>query len=422
MTSNRPVDSAPPAPAPARRWLVLAVGMVAMTAACTFQFGLAYLIPALRSEGLSLGEAALLVAAPTAGLLLTLIAWGAAADRWGERAVLTAGLTGAGAVLVLASRAGGAPTPLGVCLLAAGAAGAAVHASSGRLIMGWFTARERGLAMGVRQTAQPAGVAVAALVLPGIAATGVAPALTFLGCLSLGAAALVVGFVRDPDRAPGGDDRPAGSPYRTSTLWRIHAASALLIVPQFTVSTFALVFLVDEHHFAPSTAGWVLAAAQTVAAAARLAAGWWSDRVGSRLRPMRTVALTVAVLTAALAATAGWSPGVGVLLVAAAVTAAPNGLAFTAVAEHAGRAWSGRALGIQNTAQNLVATATPPVIGAVIGVAGYGPAFLAMLPFPLIAAAVIPAHAERRRADGSRRGEPEPVTTSDLTTLVKGAR
>ena len=38
----------------------------------------------------------LLVACPTAGLLLTLVAWGAAADRFGERLVLASGLAGAG--------------------------------------------------------------------------------------------------------------------------------------------------------------------------------------------------------------------------------------------------------------------------------------------------------------------------------------
>ncbi|MEV6349216.1 hypothetical protein [Actinoplanes sp. NPDC051851] len=68
-------------------------------------------------------------------------------------------------------------------------------------------------------------------------------------------------------------------------------------------------------------------------------------------------------------------------------TAQPAG---AAVAEYAGRAWSGRALGIQNTAQNAVGTATPPAMGAVIGAIGYGPAFAAILIFPLLAAAVIP--------------------------------
>src|ERR1035438_3185358 len=81
-----------------QRWVVLFAGLFAMTAGCTFQYGLAYLIPAFRAEGLSLEQAGILVACPTAGLLLTLVAWGAAADKWGERLVLCAGLAGAGLV------------------------------------------------------------------------------------------------------------------------------------------------------------------------------------------------------------------------------------------------------------------------------------------------------------------------------------
>lgn len=50
-----------------RRWLILAAGTVAVTAGCAFQYGLAYLIPALRASGLSLAQAGVIVACPTAG-------------------------------------------------------------------------------------------------------------------------------------------------------------------------------------------------------------------------------------------------------------------------------------------------------------------------------------------------------------------
>jgi MFS family permease len=79
------------------------------------------------------------------------------------------------------------------------------------------------------------------------------------------------------------------------------------------------------------------------------------------------------------------------------LTVAPNGLAFTAVAEHAGPSWAGRALGIQNTVQNAVGTATPPVVAALIGMAGYAPAFAVAALFPLLAVALIPADLPARR-------------------------
>lgn len=382
-----------------RRWVVLAVGMLAMTAACAFQFGLPFLIPALRAEGLSLGQAGVLVACPSGGLLLALIAWGAAADRWGERLVLSIGLGAAGLVL-LAGMAVRGTVALGACFVLAGAAGAAVHASSGRLILGWFAGPERGLAMGIRQTAQPLGVAVAALALPPLAGAGRAAPLMFLGVASLAAALLVLLAVRDPARPQEPVKTPIGSPYRTPVLWRIHTASALLVVPQFTVATFALVYLVDAHRWHASSAGQLLAVAQVGGAATRLAAGYWSDRVGSRLRPMRTLAVATAIVVAALAVGASTDSSVATvaLLIAFMVTVSTNGLAFTAVAEYAGRPWAGRALGIQNTAQNLVAAATPPVIAAVIAAGGYGTAFATNIAFPLVAAALVPLAAERTQA------------------------
>ena len=380
---------------------MLAAGTLALTAGACFQYGLAYLIPALRAGGLTLAQAGVLVACPTAGLLLTLVAWGAAADRWGERRVLATGLTLAGLVL-LAAIGAHSTVALGGCLVLAGAAGASVYAASGRLILGWFATRERGLAMGIRQSAQPLGVAVAALALPTLAARGLAAALTFLGAFCLLAAVVVVIVVRDPDRAGWAGTRDAtqpGSPYRTPVLWRIHAASALLVVPQFTVATFALVFLIDTRGWAPAPAGSLLAVAAAGGAASRLVAGHWSDRVGSRMGPMRMLALaTTAVLLAlALAGLARSALAVPLLLAAAVLAVSTNGLAFTAVAEYAGPTWAGRALGIQNTGQNAVAALTPPAVALLIGMAGYPAAFAAAGVLPLAAAALVPLTAERRR-------------------------
>jgi MFS family permease len=183
-------------------------------------------------------------------------------------------------------------------------------------------------------------------------------------------------------------------------LWRIHAASALLVVPQFAVATFALVFLVDAHGFGPVMAGRLLAIAQACGAFSRLGAGVWSDRVGSRMRPMRLLAVATALILAALAAGAAvrapWA--IAALFAAVIVSVSTNGLAFTAVAEHAGSSWAGRALGIQNTGQNALAAATPPVLAAVIGAVGYAAAFGMVAVFPLAAAALVPVSGERRAA------------------------
>lgn len=380
-----------------RRWLVLAVGLGAMTAGCAFQYGLAFLIPALRADGLSLSEAGVLIVCPMAGLLIMLIVWGALADRFGERLVLSAGLAIAGAALLGAASAHGV-VARGSYLVLAGAGGASVHAASGRLILGWFAAHERGLAMGLRQTAQPLGVAVAAASLPALAAHGLGSAFAALAAFCLVMAVLVVLLVRDPERPQAKATERTGSPYRTPVLWRIHLTSALLVVPQFAVATFAFVYLVEGRGWSVGTAGPVLAGTQVAGALARIAVGVWSDRAGSRLRPLRTVALACGAVMVTLAAGAYAGSGIAVaaLLIASVITVTPNGLAYTAVAEYAGSGWAGRALGAQNTLQNTFALATPPLLSGVVSGSGYATAFACAVAFPLAAAALVPVPARTR--------------------------
>ncbi|MCD2187549.1 MFS transporter [Actinomycetospora soli] len=384
---------------PRRRWAILVVGVLAQTAASSFVYGIPFLVPTLRDErGLSLAEVGLVVAAPTTGLLLALVAWGYVVDRVGERFPMAIGLAVAG--VVVGGLALETPSSLVtiVLLLGVGGLGAAsVNAASGRLIMGWFAAEERGVAMGIRQTAQPLGVALAALVLPVLATTqGPFVALGWMGLTCLVAAGLVLGIAQDAPRRAPQPHEPVGNPYRTPTLYRLHAASALLVLPQFAISAFALEYLVREQGWSPGVAGVFVAVSQIAGAAGRIATGWWSDRVGSRLRPMRQLAVGSMLVMLGFAAGSVWVPVIAVagLAVGAIVTVADNGLAFVSTAEMAGQAWSGRALGVQNTTQNIVASLAPPILGAIIGATSYGVGFTAAALAPLAAIAVTPVRAE----------------------------
>ena len=242
-----------------------------------------------------------------------------------------------------------------------------------------------------------------ALVLPSLAILGLGAALGALGLACLVTAVLIGLVVRDPQRpAPVAGASEDGSPYRTAYLWRIHAASACLVIPQFAVAIFAFDYLVTGLGWSLGAAGILLAVTQLVGAGTRLAVGYWSDRVRSRLGPMRLVALAIGLAMAVLGvlAMAGSGASVVVLAVAAMITVSPNGLAFTAVAERAGPRWAGRALGVQNTFQNLVATVVATPLAIVIGLAGggafgYGVAFASVIVFPFLAAVAIPARGER---------------------------
>jgi sugar phosphate permease len=389
-----------------RRWYILAAGIAAQATASSFLYGLPFLIPELqRAAGVSLAEAGVLVSAPLLGLLLALIAWGAAADRYGERTVMATGLAASGGLLLASLTLPGLAL-FGVGLFLAGACAGSVNAASGRVVVGWFTAAERGLAMGIRQTAQPIGVGIAAATLPAIGHRyGFAPALALPAALCLVSAVVVLLVVIDPPRPPA-SAAATGSPYRgapANTLLRLHSASALLVVPQFVAATFAVTFLVSEHGWSPVAAGRLVAVVQLVGALGRIAAGVWSDRVGNRMGPMRVIAV-LAMITMLLWGAGGSSwLSVAALVAALVVTVTDNGLGFTATAELAGPFWAGRALGVQNTGQNIAAMATAPVFGALITAVGYSWAFPIAAVFGLFGAVLTPVAGERRLSAASPR-------------------
>ncbi|MEP9363296.1 MFS transporter [Nocardioides sp. CN2-186] len=393
VTAARPVSVSA-----ARRWSMLGASTLAQAAAAVMMHGPAFLIPTLHAQGMSLARAGLVAAAPTIGVMLTLVAWGAVTDRRGERFVLLTGLT-ATVVFGAASAITSGTGLLVVTLFFAGGAAASTNAASGRVVVGWFPPERRGLAMGIRQMAQPVGVGVAAISIAVVAhAYGVHAALWVPTIACALAAVLVAALVIDPPRPTTRTGESVANPYRQdSYLARIHGVSVLLVVPQFLVWTFALVWLVQDRGWHPAAAGAVVAIAQVAGALGRIGVGHLSDVVGSRMRPLRWVAIAATATMGLLGLTAALDLGVAVLLVVVAtlVTVADNGLAFTAVAERAGPFWSGRALGVQNTAQFLAASAVPPLAGLAVTHAGYAAAFAIGALFPLVALPLVPAREER---------------------------
>ena len=205
------------------RWVVLAVGTAAQAATAMYFLGLAAVTPALRDHfGLSLAGAGTMIGAISVGLVATLILWGSATDRFGERPVMAVGLAGSAGGLGLAA-AFTDPLAAGALLVLAGASGASVNAASGRAVLTWFPAQRRGLAMAVRQTSVPVGTALAAIALPPVAAAGGVPAvfLTLAGACLVAALAVAV-WIREPD---GHTDRGTGRRRASGTSWATDGCS-----------------------------------------------------------------------------------------------------------------------------------------------------------------------------------------------------
>lgn len=362
--------------------------MAAQGAGCVFMFGLPFLLPAFQAEkGLTLVQAGVIVGAPSAGMLFTLIAWGWVADRYGERLAMTSGLALAAGFLTAAAFAG-SPVVMAVLIALAGASGASANAASGRVVLGWFPKDKRGVAMAWRQTALPLGVAVAGLVVPRFSSI-LGALLAMAGICAVTAVAVGVLVVNPPRPAVSGAARGA-SPYVNPALWRVHGASMLLVVPQFVTAGFAVTYLVSAHHWQPAAATQVIAVAQFGGAGGRLLCGRWSDWAASRVRPMRQLAFVNGAVMALLAAAVRTPAGVLLMVVALVVSMSGNGLAFTAVSEFAGPFWAGRAMGAHNTVQNLVSAATPAMAGALISGYGFAAAFAVAGALAVMAAFVTP--------------------------------
>jgi len=377
------------------RWSITLISVGVTSSSFLFINGVAFLIPSLvAARGTPLAEAGLLASMPSWGMVVTLIFWGYLTDRLGERIVMTLGsaLTAAAAYAAASVHS---LLAMGAFLFVGGMAAASSNTAGGGLVSGWFPPNKRGLAMGIRQTAQPLGIALGALVIPELTERNPSAGLMFpaLAC-AVSAVASAIGIV-NPPRKPRAtaSDKELASPYRGSlTLWRIHAVSALLMMPQAVTVTFMLVWLMDDHGWSVAKAGGLVTISQLFGAAGRILVGRWSDRVGSRMRPVRMIAVAtaVALFLLALADQRGSRFEVPLMIAVGLFAVLDNGLEATAITEFAGPFWSGRALGAQNTAQRMVAAAAPPLFGALITAAAYPPAWALCGLFPLAAVPLVP--------------------------------
>jgi MFS family permease len=378
-----------------KRWSIMIVSLFVTTSCFLFINGVAFLIPSLEAtRGTPLAEASLLSSMPSWGMVVTLVLWGYVLDRVGERLVLTVG-SGLTAAAAYAAASVHSLVWVAVWLFLGGMAAASCNTAGGRLVSAWFPPQQRGLAMGIRQTAQPLGIAAGALIMPELAEHGPHAGLMFpaLVC-SAAAVASAVGIVNPPRQSrETATKEELASPYHgSSVLWRIHAVGGLLMMPQTVTVTFMLVWLMNHHHWSVAAAGGLVTLSQLLGALGRIAVGRWSDRIGSRMQPVAVIAAAAALTLFLLALSDYVDSRFDIpLMVAVSVLAVlDNGLEATSITEFAGPFWSGRALGIHNTTQRVMAAAGPPLFGVLIGAAKYPSAWLLCGLFPLAAVPLVP--------------------------------
>ncbi|HET8820158.1 MAG TPA: MFS transporter [Thermoleophilaceae bacterium] len=407
----------PSASPPRYRWVVLAVGSLATAALAAVQGGLPALGPAIQEAfGLSLVEVTAVFTAFAIGTVATLLAWGVLSDRVGERFVIAGGLM-AGALAMVGAAASDGYVELLASMTLSGMLGASAIAASGRAVFGWFPRDERGLALGLRQTAVPVGAAAASFSLPPLASgTGVDGALYALaGVMALAAVAAAV-WLREGPRVESAAP-PAPDAARDPRIWRLSAASSLMIIGQVGITSLLVLYLYGERDWSAHDAAIALGVVQVGAAVARASAGRWSDLRDERIEPFRRLAALAGVLL--LAAAAAGPIAVPLLMAGGVAAMSWNGLSFTAAAEISGRRQAGKAMGIQNTAMRVVAAGVPVSLAALASAVSWPAAFVVMGVTPLLARALLgPLVQDERRRRLEREARLESRRHAGGTTSV----
>src|SRR5205814_111634 len=162
------------------------------------------------------------------------------------------------------------------------------------------------------------------------------------------------------------------------------------VVAQTSTMSFVVLFLHVHRGVSAGHAADVLAVTQVLGIGARIAAGRWSDRAGSRLAPLRTIGLVIAATMAGATALVDaplWLT-VPAFVVAGVLGLSWNGLSFTAAAESAGPGRSGAAIGSQQTALAVGGAIIPIAFAAIANGASWRVAygFAAVCPLLGIAA------------------------------------
>ena len=360
------------------RWFLLAVLTASYGAGAFGMLGISPLLPSLvEGFGLTRLQVAFIVPSIYVGGLVFSLPGGHLADRLGVRRSFLGGLALGAAGLAAAAWSPGFPAFL-LSLFVAGIGWSVVNPALGRAIIDLFPARERGIAMGIKQMGLTLGGFVAALVLPAIAAAlgwraaivtcGVVVALpvviTWRTLAPLGSGA----------PPPSSDDAPAAA-----GSWRwlgrpalvVFFASGLVLgMVQAAVLSYLPLYAVQALGLDAIGAGLLVACSQAGGAVSRLALGAASDHwlPGRRSLWLALAGAIGAVIFAAYAAWFVTTPVLAGILAFAIGVGAYGwvGIFFIVSAEVGGRRSAGLLSGVAFAAIVVGLLVGPTVFGLLL--------------------------------------------------------
>ena len=289
------------------RWLVLTAATVAQATASFALLGLAALAGFLQRDfNLTAAETGLLITASYAAPLFSLLFVGDLLDRKSERLIIGIGAAVLFGPLVLAA-ASHHYVVLLFWLFLAGLGYSATQPGGSKSVSVWFRGDRLGLAMGVRQAGLPLGGAVAAAILPAVAAAWSWRAAFVAGALAALAGGLFFALIYRPP-AEEAETASRREPLTAATVagllrqpWMRSAivAGLALVSAQYGILTWLMLDLRDYAYIALTRGALFLSLAQAAGAAGRIGLAGWSDRTPSlrfRLLTVSMIAVAVGVV------------------------------------------------------------------------------------------------------------------------------
>ena len=288
------------------RWLVLGAATLAQASASFAMLGIAALAGFLQEDfKLSAAETGLLITASYAAPTVSLLFVGDLLDRKSERAIIGVGAAIGGGALLLAATSGSFAMLL-FWLVVVGLGYSTTQPGGSKSVSAWFRGERLGLAMGIRQAGLPFGGAVAAAILPALAAAWswraafVAGAATALGGGL--AFALIYRPPPEPAKAAEAGAKRAGltvaavaALLRQSWMRNAMAAGLALVSAQYGILTWLMLYLRDHADIPLTHGAWFLALVQAAGVAGRIGLAAWSDRApAARFRLLTLSMLAVA--------------------------------------------------------------------------------------------------------------------------------
>ncbi|HEY2989238.1 MAG TPA: MFS transporter [Candidatus Binatia bacterium] len=362
------------------RWKILALITLSHIIGATGQYGINTLAPFYQDDlQLSRAQIGLFFTAFYLGMAALSFGAGWLADRLGVRSTTLCGHIVLGLCTAAAAAVPSFGWAFGIFFLA-GLGYSFLNPASTKGVMEWFPRAERATAMGIKQTGVPAG---------GVLTAVLAPSLVLLAgwrgsFVGLGVINLVFGFIfwslwREPADAasfsPGGAPHPPPPVLRVSSLFCLSFGTALLLVGQMALLTYVPLYLKETRGISAYWASQALALTQLGGMVGRVGWGVVSDRLFHSAR--KTVLVLIGLLSVALTFALGVLPSatslwiiLPLIFLAGVCMVGYQGVSYALIAEIAGRAQTGAALGIVITFNSVGTIFGTPLFGYLVDVTG----------------------------------------------------